>query len=295
MPGPHKGISTQHTTQQQFAKPRHQPSDRDQQARDRLRNKISKSKAKMKICAYLQLGEKELRTVHQTFEPNIPVILYLTALTNTIVDTDTIPMLFVIQEGIHCMPTTDYFFTNIQPEPIIVSPHRRNHSELTAQHTATKDQVSQQTHPLWPGETGVYPSMLADNQVPVLDLTNSTITSQADLQTVFQSIHLCSMKEDEVSHGRKDPKKTRIPSDYLSDSDSSEEETSQHLCTSPEERLFNTIKGSVQVMQAALAHTMVQCNPTVERRLAKQPKIKKLPKGQATDKSMQTKEKDKSQ
>ena len=121
-------------------------------------------------------------------------------------DTDTSPMLFVIQEGIHCMPTTDYYFTNIEPEPIIVFPHRRNHSELTAQHTATKDKVSQQTHPLWPGKTRVYPSMLADKQVPVLDLTNSTITSQADLQTVFQSLHLCSMKEDELPHGRKESK-----------------------------------------------------------------------------------------
>ena len=44
----HKGVSTQHTTQQRFAKPRHQPSDRDQQARDRLRNKVSESKAKIK-------------------------------------------------------------------------------------------------------------------------------------------------------------------------------------------------------------------------------------------------------
>ena len=88
------------------------------------------------------------------------------------------------------MPTTDYYFTNIQPNPIIVSPQKRNHSELTAQHAATKDQISQQTHPLWPGKTRVYPSMLADKQVPVLDLTNSTITSQADLQTVFQSLHL---------------------------------------------------------------------------------------------------------
>ena len=56
-------------------------------------------------------------------------------------DTDTIPMLFVIQEGRHCMPTTDYYFTNIQPDPIIVSSHRRNHSELTVQHAATKDQI----------------------------------------------------------------------------------------------------------------------------------------------------------
>ena len=62
----------------------------------------------------------------------------------------------------------------------------------------------------------------------------------------------------------KNPKKMRTQSDYLSDSESSEEETSQHLCTSPEERLYNTIKGSAQAMQAALAHTMAQCNPTVE-------------------------------
>ena len=209
MPGLHKGVSTQCTTQQQFAKPRHQPSDRDQQARDRLRNKISGSKAKIKSCAYLQLGDKALQTVHQTFEPNIPVILHLLALTNTTEDTYTTPTLFVIQEGIHCMPTTDYYFMNIQPEPIIVSPHRRNHSEQTAQHAATKDLVSQQTHPLWPGKTRVYPSMLADKQVPVLDLTKSTITSQADLQTAFQSIHLCSTKDDGLSHGREESKEDK--------------------------------------------------------------------------------------
>ena len=92
----------------------------------------------------------------------------------------------------------------------------------------------------------------------------------------------------------KNPKKIRIPSEYLSDSDTSEEETSQHLCTSPEERLYNTVKGLVQATQVALAHTTAQCNPMVERGLAKQPKVKKLPKGQASDKSTQTKEKDKS-
>ena len=66
----------------------------------------------------------------------------------------------------------------------------------------------------------------------------------------------------------KNPKKTRIPNDYLSDSDSSEDETSQHLCTSPEERLYHTIKGSAQATQVALAHTTPQCNPTVKTGLA---------------------------
>ena len=48
MSGPHKGLPTQRKTQQEHAKPKHQPSDRDQQARDRLRNKVSESKAKIK-------------------------------------------------------------------------------------------------------------------------------------------------------------------------------------------------------------------------------------------------------
>ena len=183
MPGLHKGVSTHHTTQQQFAKPRHQPSERDKQARDRLRNK-----AKIKSCAYIQLGETALQTVHQTFKSNIPVILHLPALINTTTDTDTVPMLFIIQEGINCMPTTYYFSTRIKPEHII---------------------VSQQAHPLWPGETRVYPSMLADKQVPVLNLTKSTITSQADLQAAFESIHLCFTKEDELLHGAEESKEDK--------------------------------------------------------------------------------------
>ena len=80
---------------------------------------------------------------------------------------------------------------------------------MTAQHTATNDHISQQTHPLWPGKTRVYPSMLADKQVPVLDLTNSTITSHTDLQTAFQSLHLCSTKDDELSHGREESKEDK--------------------------------------------------------------------------------------
>ena len=48
--------------------------------------------------------------------------------------------------------------------------------------------------------------MLADKQVPVLNLTEPTITSQADLQTAFKSIHLCSTKDDELSHGREKSK-----------------------------------------------------------------------------------------
>ena len=128
MPGPHKGISTQRNKQQVLAKPRLQPSERDQQAREKLRQKT-----KIKSRAYIQLGEKVLQTVHQTFTPDIPVILHLLALVKSTIDTDTLPTLYIIQEGINYMPTTDYFFTSIKPAPIVVTCPKAHCSKPTAQ------------------------------------------------------------------------------------------------------------------------------------------------------------------
>ena len=89
----------------------------------------------------------------------------------------------------------------------------------------------------------------------------------------------------------KKAQKIKTQSDYLSDSESSEDEVNPHLHTFQEERVYGTIKGSMQVTQAALSHSTMQCNPTVERRPPKQPKIKKLSKEQALVKTTQTKEK----
>ena len=184
---PHKGASTQRHKQKVLAKPRHQPSDRDHQARGKL-----KQKAKIKSRVYIQLGEEALQIVHKTFTPDVPVILHLPALLDNTIDSNTPPTLYVIQEDINCMPTMDYFFTSIKPAPIVVTRPAAKHNEPTEQQATTPDPVSQQTHPLQPGETRVYPSMLTSKQVPVLDLTETSITSQADLQDAFQSLCLCS-------------------------------------------------------------------------------------------------------
>ena len=87
--------------------------------------------------------------------------------------------------------------------------------------------------------------------------------------------------------------KTKVESDYLSDSKSSEDKVNPYLRTSQEERIYGTIKGSAQAIQAALSHTRVQSNPMVERGPPKWPKIKKLSKEQAADKHTQTKDKEK--
>ena len=112
---PHKVASTQYHNQQVLAKPCHKPSDRDQQARGKLQQKV-----KIKSRAYIQLGEEAL---HRTFQPDTPVIFHLPALADGSLDSNlnSPPILYIIQEGINCLPTTDYFFTNVNPAPVIVT------------------------------------------------------------------------------------------------------------------------------------------------------------------------------
>ena len=141
---PHKGASTQRHNQQVLVKLRHSPSDRDQQARQKLQQK-----AKIRSRAYIQLGEETLKTVHRTFQPGVPVHLHLPALTDgslTSESTST-PTLFVIQEGLNCLEMTDYFFTNIEPTPIVVECPGAHQNKSTSQQPENGDTVSQQTPP----------------------------------------------------------------------------------------------------------------------------------------------------
>ena len=186
---PHKGASTQHHNQQVLAKPCHNPSDRDQQAREKLQHK-----AKIRSQAYIQLREETLKTVHKTFQPGVPVILHLLALTDGSLSSKSTPTstLFVIQEGLNCLEMTDYFFTNIKPAPIIVECPAAHQNKSTSQQPVNRDTVSQQTHPQQPEETRIHPSMLTNRQVPVLNLTETNITSHTDLQDAFNSLCVCS-------------------------------------------------------------------------------------------------------
>ena len=59
--------------------------------------------------------------------------------------------------------------------------------------------------------------------------------------------------------------KTKVQSDQLSDSDTPDEEVDLQLCTSGEERIYGTIRGSALATQTVLSHTRVQSNPMVER------------------------------
>ena len=192
---PHKGASTQHHNQQVLVKLHHSQSDRDQQAREKLQQKV-----KIRSRAYIQLREETLKTVHRTFQPGVPVILHLLALTDGSLSSKSIstPTLFVIQEGLNCLEMTDYFFTNIEPTPIIVEHPAAHQNKSTSQQQVNRVTVSQQIHPQQPEETRIHPSMLINRQVPVLNLTETNITSHTNLQDAFNSLCVCSHggKED---------------------------------------------------------------------------------------------------
>ena len=62
------------------------------------------------------------------------------------------------------------------------------------------------------------------------------------------------------------PSLKKRETDYMSDDDTSDEETDPQLRTTPEERDYGTVSGSAQATQAALSYSTAQTNPTVERR-----------------------------
>ena len=181
----HKGVSTQRHNQQVLAKPCHNPSDRDQQAREKLQQK-----AKIRSRAYIQLGEETLKIIHRTFQPEVPVILHLPALTDGSLSSKS-------QEGLNCLEMTDYFFTNIEPAPIIVKHPAAHQNKSPPQQPVSRDTISQQRHPQQPDETRIYPFMLTNRQVPVPNLTETNIISHTDLQDALNSLCVCS-------HGRRE-------------------------------------------------------------------------------------------
>ena len=169
--------------------------------------------------AYIQLGEEALQIVHRTFQPDTLVILHFSALADGSLDSNSNspPIWYVIQEGINCMPTTDYFFTNVKPPPIIVTSSAAHQNKPTSQQAVTRDPISQQTHPLQPGKTRVYPSMITNKQVPVLHHTEPALPHRQTYKTYFNPFVCAPMVEKKIQ-------KTKVQSDQLSDSDTPDEE-----------------------------------------------------------------------
>ena len=87
------------------------------------------------------------------------------------------------------MQTTDYFFTSIKPAPIVVTRPTAHHNKPTEQQAATQDPVSQQTHPLRPGKTRVYPSMLTLPSLFTYIYVTFTFPMEGQFKVYLQFVH----------------------------------------------------------------------------------------------------------
>ena len=90
------------------------------------------------------------------------------------------------------MPTTDYHFSSIKPDPIVIPPYPENNNTFSARQQQPEDPILEDPPLLRPGETRVFPSDISTNKIPVLDLTNTIVTSELDLCTAFHPLNVCS-------------------------------------------------------------------------------------------------------
>ena len=98
------------------------------------------------------MGSAALWAVQQTFDPGVQVLFHLSSL-QVSAEKGTIPTLFVIQMGRHCMPTADYYFSNVKPDPIVIPPHSENKDTARTKQQQAEDPSPEDPSPLRPGET----------------------------------------------------------------------------------------------------------------------------------------------
>ena len=203
MAGPYKGYSTECTCKPEYAHPRNQPSDRDQKAQERLQVKVSGFKAKFHGPAHITLGPATQNIIHKTFDLRFPVLFHFLTITK-----DSLPLLNVVEQGRHCISSSDFYFMNIKPKPIIIPTHQENNSPPTGDHVAARDPTYTKSDPLQPGETHLYSWMLSSSEVPILDLTDTKVTCMNDIKKAFHTLNLCEEHREDLN-GRQDTTTTK--------------------------------------------------------------------------------------
>ena len=182
---------------------RNQPSDRDTQARQRLKEKTSDFQVAFDNCVYLSLGPEAKRDIYNTFDPDKPFNIHLDW-----PSTEWPPLAEIKQEGKTSVYTTDFYFTNKLPSNIAVWPQGENNNTPTTDQAAAADPTLFDTDPLQPGEICLHSWMLYTSQAPVLDLTGEHIKTKEDIEATFHALHLCPEEEEEQKSDGRQGKRT---------------------------------------------------------------------------------------
>ena len=101
------------------------------------------------------------------------------------------PLCKIVQEGKDPIITTDFYLTNIGPQPWVLPSPPENKDTLSGATAQTNFTPHIQPDPLQPGKIRLYSWMLGTPQTPILDLRGQSITSDWDLREAFYKLHLC--------------------------------------------------------------------------------------------------------
>ena len=104
MPGPCKGYTTPHRCVTVDSSRRNQPSDRERQARQKLKEKTLDFHANFYDCVYLSIGPEAKRDTYNTFDPDKPFNIHLDS-----PSTERPSLVEIKQEGKASMYTTDFY------------------------------------------------------------------------------------------------------------------------------------------------------------------------------------------
>ena len=204
MPGPKRGYTTPYRCVTVDLSRRNQPSDRDRQARQKLQEKRSDFQVTFDNCVYLSLGPEAKRDIYNMFDPDKPFNIHL-----DLPSTERPPLVEIKQEGMACVYTRYFYFTNKLPSNIAIWPQGKNNNTPTADQTAAvADPTLFDTDPLQPGEIHLHSWMLYTSQAPVLDLTGEHIKTKEDIKAAFHTLHLCPEEEEEQKSDGRQEKRT---------------------------------------------------------------------------------------
>ena len=201
MPGPHKGYTTPHKCATVNESKRHQPSDRDPQARSKLQEKALDFHTNLCGPVYQSIGPEAKRDIDNIFNPDKPISIHLDP-----------PSTEIKQEGKTSIYTTDFYFTNKSPSNIMVPSPDQNNTTPTGDQAAAADPTLFDTDPLQPGDIRLHFLILCTSQAPVLDLTGKDIKSMKDTEQAFYALSLCPKENNEEKpNGREETGGTNKP------------------------------------------------------------------------------------
>ena len=137
---------------------------------------------------FLSVGHEAKLDMYNNFHLNKPFDLHLDPPSS-----EDPPLCRITQEGKDPILTTDFYLTNIEPNPWILPtpPSNKGTVEPSGAAAAYKFTPVIEPDPVQPGEIRCHSWMLYTPRVPVLDLQGKTIISTSDLRDTFHQLHLC--------------------------------------------------------------------------------------------------------